>query len=251
MIRFACPRCRAIQEAAPAAGGTTTSCISCGQRIEVPGRAETSAPPANKTILGDLLQDSGRITAAPTSTPPVTTPSASTPSAPIPLQPPVPPPVPPEMTASERRPRRSRYEDRYDDYDDFDDYRPSWRGGRISRVSRDISTRAAFSGFLCALVGMGLSMLTFFLWFLLMRDWAVRPRDRGGIVFLFGLGMFVSFILTLMGTIFSSRGLDPSNDHNRGLAVAGLTCGIIGLVLSSIFGLFFLFCGILLWSAPW
>lgn len=250
MMRFACPRCRAIQDAPPAAAGTTVACVSCGQRIEVPG--QPSSGPANKTILGDLLGDAGRITAA---APPAASLPPAGQSAPIPFQPPTPPPPPPmpDREEPERRPRRARFSDRYedDDFDDFDDYRPRWRGGALSRYGRDQSSRAAFSGFLCSLVGMGLSMLTFFLWFLLMRDWAVRPRDRGGIVFLFGLGMFVSFILTLMGTIFSSRGLDPSNDHNRGLAVAGLTCGIIGLVLSSIFGLFFLFCGILLWSAPW
>jgi hypothetical protein len=47
----------------------------------------------------------------------------------------------------------------------------------------------------------------------------------------------VSFVLCLLGIVFGSRGMSHFNTDNRGVATGGLVCGIIGLILSSLFGL--------------
>ena len=60
----------------------------------------------------------------------------------------------------------------------------------------------------------------------------------------------VSFIMGLIGLIFSSRGLDPINQRNRGIAVAGLVCGIIGMVAGLIGSIFFFCVGLVLMSRP-
>jgi len=176
---------------------------------------------------------------------------------------PAPPPLEPEYVTAEQRdsresPRESResprsYGDDYDrprrrrrfaDYDDDDDYGPSYRRG-----SYDIQalTRASTSGLTCSLIGLGLLLIVFLLWVA-----AAGPRSGRGeaLVFFILLADLGSFVLSLLGTIFSSRGLNPANESNRGLAVGGLVCGIIGLVISSIIGLVFMCIGLALLSGP-
>ena len=49
MIRFLCPRCKAVLDQPENAAGTKLPCPSCGQRLQVP------LPPENKTVLGTPL----------------------------------------------------------------------------------------------------------------------------------------------------------------------------------------------------
>ena len=50
-IRFACPTCHSVQQAADHQAGTKLPCTKCGQRLLVPG-----TPPAQeKTVLGEML----------------------------------------------------------------------------------------------------------------------------------------------------------------------------------------------------
>jgi hypothetical protein len=52
MIRFACPMCNAAMAAPDDRAGSKGTCPKCGQRIQVP-----KPPPANKTVVGKLLDD--------------------------------------------------------------------------------------------------------------------------------------------------------------------------------------------------
>ena len=67
-----------------------------------------------------------------------------------------------------------------------------------------------------------------------------RGRQAEPFVFLILFIGLASFVLGLIAVIFSSRGLDEINTQNRGLALSGLICGIIGMVLGLIgSGIFF------------
>src|SRR5262245_47145649 len=48
MIRFACPRCKAVLEQPEGVAGTQFSCPSCGQRLEAPKPAEAKLAEANR-----------------------------------------------------------------------------------------------------------------------------------------------------------------------------------------------------------
>jgi DNA-directed RNA polymerase subunit RPC12/RpoP len=164
-----------------------------------------------------------------------------------------PPPLEPEYITrdldensrplSEPEPPRRRK--RYADYDDdVDDYVPAYRRPRYDIQSL---VRASTSGLTCSLIGLGLLLIVFLLWVV-----AAGPRAGRGeaLVFFILLTDLGAFVLSLLGTIFSSRGLNPVNESNRGLAVGGLVCGIIGLVISSVVGLVFMCIGLALLSGP-
>ena len=303
MIRFFCPRCKSVLEQPDNAGGTKVACPQCGQRLQVP------FPPANKTILGDLVASGmapqsepfpadarirsvdgrqfmawscplcqNQVEAAldlaqpsircPHCARKIQVPPAPNPLAPPPPGPPSPPPLavpPPPLPAAttswayhdhgpsheDRGPPRRAYRSRHaddEDEDDFD-YRPVPR--KPARYQPGYSTWAATSGFVCSLISLAILVLCFIFWILITEDhrggWNGNAQEINGIVFLFLMATLASFILGILGVVFSSRGMDSSNDHNRGLALAGLICGIIGLVLSVIFAIPFLMCGMVIW----
>jgi predicted Ser/Thr protein kinase len=98
--------------------------------------------------------------------------------------------------------------------------------------------RAATGGMLCSLVGLALLVLAFLL------STATRRASRlpeTALVWIALVLVVGSFVLCLLGTVAGSKGLNPLNATNRGQAVTGLVCGIIGMILSAIAGLF-LFC---------
>ncbi len=159
---------------------------------------------------------------------------------------PAPPPLEPEYVTRNQRespgpyeePDRPRRRRRFADYDDDEDYAPSYRRGNY-----DIQAlaRASTSGLTCSLIGLGMLLIVFLLW--VVAEGPRRGRSEALVFFILLIDLG-SFVLSLLGTIFSSRGLNPANDSNRGLAIGGLVCGIIGLVLSSIVGLVFMCIGL-------
>jgi hypothetical protein len=234
MIRFACPRCQAVLEQPEEAAGTTIACLSCGQHLQIPA-APTGRPVSSPEVSADT---SGSMVPAPpllassrqmASAPPIAPPAASS-----------------ESTAS--TPRRRDDDDReYDDYYDDDDVpsiaRQRWRG----RYAPEFSAKAAFSGLMCSLLSMGLLVASFVLWIFTIENQNAGMRGQPLIVLCFVV-VVASIILALLGMIFSNRGLDDSNRHNRGQAMAGLVCGIVALVIGSVVG-FFTFCmGLLILS---
>ncbi len=180
------------------------------------------------------------------------------------VQPPLPsarPPAPappyrdPEPSHS-RRSRRPREEDSErprrrvrranDDYDDDDDsdYRH-----RRSQPGPDQQTcaRAASFGLTCSLISLGLIVLSTFV-ILVIQNAGMRP-ERQGILFVVSfIAVAIAFVMSLLGTIFSSRGMNPVNEINRGTATGGLVCGIIGLVISAIGGLIVSCAGFFFWA---
>jgi hypothetical protein len=183
--------------------------------------------------------------------------------APLPPPPMSPPPPPPEP----RQPRyASRREDDYDEEDDYDDepapprrrrryFSRSWedRPFRANPYTLRQLTRAATGSLICSLLGLGLSFFAVLL-FLIVVDsrphWQNRP-DQTGIMVLALMMLIVSFVLSLVGVIFGSRGMNHINTENRGVATAGLVCGIIGLIISSLLGLFCLFGLIAMHNRPY
>jgi hypothetical protein len=243
MIRFACPRCKSILEQPENVAGTNFACPSCGQRLQVPMIPESKARPGDPA--GNDLPAPASAAAAPP---------------PIPLSP------PPFVTASQRpvpasaapspppAPARSppRYRDCDDDYDDDDFPSIERHGSRRGKYSQEMSAKAAASGLVCSVLSLGLLLVTFVLWILIVQG---QQRGRMGgdgepliaVILLLILG---SFVLALLGIVFSSRGLDEGNRYNRGQATAGLVCGIVSLVIGSVVGLFFLCMGMVFWSIP-
>ena len=112
-------------------------------------------------------------------------------------------------------------------------------------MSREVSARAALHGMVYSLIAMGLLLISLFLWVLTMQH-GQNPREAGSALLMLILLSLGSFIMGLLGTVFSSRGMDAGNTYNRGKAVTGLVCGIIALVIGTIFLLFFVFCALLL-----
>jgi hypothetical protein len=106
--------------------------------------------------------------------------------------------------------------------------------------------RAASSGLMCSLISLGLLLLALVI--AIAGSAVHRPDRQGVVVFVIFIVVAVSFVLSLLGTIFSSRGLNPVNESNRGAATAGLVCGIIGLVISAIVGLFVMCIGLVMFS---
>jgi hypothetical protein len=117
--------------------------------------------------------------------------------------------------------------------------------GRRGRFSQEVSARAASSSLVCSLISLGLLLVTFVLWLLVMQNQFGRePSFMVGVL----LMILVSLLLAILGIVFSSRGLDQSNRYNRGQATAGLVCGIIALVIGSLVGLFFFCMGMVIFS---
>ena len=245
MIRFACPRCRAVLEQPDSGGGTKMTCPSCGQRLQVPASAE------NKTVLGDLMPGtppaSAQMPPPPLPPLPYVTSNPEPAAAPPRRQADNPPPVPsPPRPAAPRARRWDRNDD--DDYDDDDYPTIERRGQRRGRYSKEVAARAASSGLICSLISMGLLLLTFILWVLMAQNRRGRFGEGEPLLVVLFLVILGSFILSLLGIVFSSRGLDESNTHNRGQATAGLVVGIISLVIGSIVGLFVMCFGLLFFS---
>ena len=237
MIRFGCPRCKAVLERPDSDAGSKLSCPSCQQRLQIP------LPPEHKTVVGNLMgAESAGIKAGPLTG----------------SKPPAIPPEPRPLTtlpvahdawedSREDRPRRGERARR--DIDD-DDEREGPRARSERGYSLEDCTRAATVGFVCSLVSMGLIFTAMLLWMVLISE---RPHGRQVDPFVFlilalGLG---SFVMGLIGVIFASRGLDRINTQNRGLAVTGLVCGIIGMVIGLIGSTFFFCVGMVLMALPW
>jgi hypothetical protein len=235
MIRFACPRCKVVVQQPESAAGTQFACPSCGQRLQIP------VPPADKSMLGDLVGEDHPVpaqSAAPPQ-PPVVSASPGPASTPA-----TPPPLPPAARPS----RRNRDFD-----DDYEDDFPSIAraASRRGRYSQESAVKAATSGLICSLISLGLLLVTFVLWVLTVHNQHVRFGGEGEpLVVVILLVILGSFVLALLGIVFSSRGLDESNRYNRGQATTGLVCGIISMVIGSIIGLFFLCVGMVFWSIP-
>ncbi|MCI0377564.1 MAG: hypothetical protein L0215_08160 [Gemmataceae bacterium] len=226
MIRFGCPRCRVVLEKPLEAAGSKLPCPNCGQRLQVPDA------PEQPTLPGVPMP----LVAVPPPPPPsdlVTAKLSVYPLAAAGKEP------PPPSVASRRRDDND--DDRYDD-EDFGYPRPR----RMSRSEQVFASRAAATGLTMSLLGMGMLLVMFVLWIVVMEHH--RGRDSQPIFVVMALVCIGAFILGLMGVIFSSRGLDQSNYANRGSAVAGLVIGIIDLVLGTIVGLLLICAGTFLWT---
>ncbi len=228
MIRFACPRCRVVLEKPVEAAQSKLPCPNCGQRLQVPDA------PEQPTLPGVPMPS----VAVPPPPPPsdfVTANPSVYPVAPVGKDPPPPPP-----TIADRR-RLDYDDDPYDD-EDFGYSRPR----RLNRSEQVFASRAAATGLTMSLLGMGMLLVMFVLWIVVMEHH--RGRDSQPIFVVMALVCIGAFILGLMGVIFSSRGLDQGNYANRGSAVAGLVIGIIDLVLGTIVGLLLICAGTFLWT---
>src|SRR5436309_3231560 len=60
MLRFACPKCGTVHEAAENSAGRKLACSKCGQRLQVP------PVPASKTVMGTPLPEPPAPAAQPT-----------------------------------------------------------------------------------------------------------------------------------------------------------------------------------------
>jgi transcription elongation factor Elf1 len=58
MIRFTCPRCKALLDAADGSAGLKLHCGLCGQRLQVPAPPSPPPAPINKTVLGTFSEES-------------------------------------------------------------------------------------------------------------------------------------------------------------------------------------------------
>jgi len=141
------------------------------------------------------------------------------------------------------RRRRSRYED--------DDYERRIR--RYTSSGRPASehecARSSTTGFLCAIISIALLFVAAIIWLVMVAE-GPRGGQANPFVFLILLIGIISFVMGLIGVVFSSRGLDPINQRNRGIAVAGLVCGILGMVVGLIGSIFFFCVGLVLMARP-
>lgn len=242
IMSWYCPLCQSQVEVALDLGQKTIRCPHCAKKINVP-----EGPPANAAATG--------ANPSPLPTAPYAPPVASAPASWLVPVPPPPPREPDEYIEPRSRrdydddpPSRGRDRSRRYGYDDDDDDYDLPR--RPVRYKREYSTWSATAGFICSLLSIAILVLSFVLWIIVVDDRRGRfgNRNMDGMVFVFLLATVGSFVLGILGVVFGSRGLDGSNDHNRGMAVTGLVCGIVGLVLSVIFAIPFLLCGMLLWT---
>jgi hypothetical protein len=307
VIRFACPRCKTVIERADHEAGAKFSCTGCGQRLQVPGSVNKTAPPgaanwdwvggavgvapvADAPPPGDvqvrLVRGREHITwpcplchtqvsvaldlcmatvRCPQCTKRIDVPRAPESSAqqfktaPAPDVLPVVEP-PRRFRGYDDDSRDGRREDYRDDYDDRprrrrsryedDDYEPRIRRYTASGrpASEEECARSSTTGFLCAVIGIALLLVAAIIWVVMVAE---GPRGQASpLVFLILLIGIISFVLGLIGVVFSSRGLDPINQRNRGIAVAGLVCGILGMVVGLIGSIFFFCIGLVLMSRP-
>jgi len=256
MIQCTCPSCQATLELPDHLGNTAFGCPGCGKSFVVP--AANSENALRQSFMERLLHtpDGAQPGAVPMpppgakiGTPPP--PAQSSSSHPAPEPPPLarrPLAAPPEPPAAwmDDEPIRERPYYREDDYpdDDFDDPRP--RGG----YSRDQAVRSAAWGMSLSMVGLIGILIGIFVFVFSSRRGPGGLNALEAVTLILAIGALLSFAFTLMGIVFSSRGMDRSNDHNRGMAVAGLVCGILGLVLSVVFGSFYFFCGVMVRMIP-
>jgi hypothetical protein len=233
MVRFACPRCKVILEHPESAAAAAFACPSCGQRLQVPPSLENKTAAAKQIDWGRAEIPDPEAAAPPPAPPPPFVIAKLNPVA-APAVPASPPPA---------RPRRRdrEYDDDYDDdFSAIDRHR-----ARRGRYSQQASSRAASSSLVCSLVSLGLLLVTFVLWLLMMQNQFGREPSFVIVVLLM---ILVSLLLGVLGIVFSSRGLDQSNRYNRGQATAGLICGIIAVVIGSVVGLFFFCMGMVIFS---
>ena len=233
MIRFVCPRCKAVLEQPDNAAGTTFVCFSCGQRLQMPFIHERTTPvdPGAKNL-----------------------PSLAIPAVQVPPIPP--PPVPaigpsPSSTATPQPSLAPQPRSRRDPEDGAEDeYFPSIarRSPGRGRYSQQAAAKAASSGLVCSLVSLAMLLLSLILWGVIVQRPGGRFAGQGEFVVVILFVILGSFVLSLLGIVFSSRGLDESNSYNRGQASAGLVCGILAMLIGAVVGLFFFCAGIFIWS---
>lgn len=256
MIRFACPRCKSILQHADGGAETPFNCPCCGQRLQVPQVAD--AVPAVPSPADDLppasaasppqAEAKGTALPPPASVPPPLAPadeSASPPEKNI-----IPfrdedsdgPQTPPRLSRSRRR---SWDDEGDDDSDDHEIPSITRTAGRRGRYTREAAARAASAGLVFSLIALGLLVVTFVVWLVAARGLRGRAADRQPFLVIALVVVLVSFVLAIVGTVFSTRGLDESNTYNRGQATTGVVCGIISLVIASLVGLFFLCVGMM------
>jgi DNA-directed RNA polymerase subunit RPC12/RpoP len=261
MIRFACPRCKAVLEREPEAAGKEMNCVTCGQRLVIPAAlvpqpspVPPSVPPADRSpvkieaILGrdfvfwdcphchnpvDVPVASGAAVRCPDCGQRIAVPvvaSRSTPAAPTPAVRPAAAKATRMSQAPVREaPTRAGPRDRTEDERDV-----RFPRRRYNDVESRMAARGAIAGLSSSLASLGLLLLSFVLWILTIQ--APRSRVRS-VLFIVFMIVSVSFILSFLGIIFGSRGTSPANETNRGMGVAALVCGIIALVLSSLVGM--------------
>jgi DNA-directed RNA polymerase subunit RPC12/RpoP len=285
MIRFSCPRCQSLLEQPIDAAGQKLPCPVCGQRLQVPALPENRTVlanliPDNQVVAGSsapspptgsasqLRTIAGRehlcwpcpqcqgevqvaVEAAPSTMPcphcsqrimvPQQAPTIAHCPGETPrevVQPAFPEPPSVARFRSAQPARRWTYDE------DYEDDRRFVRGS-----GRDIDslTRASLVGLICSLAGLALLVLSFLVGVVAQAGW----RHREPAVIWLALFLVIgAFVLDLLGTIFGSRGMNPINTDNRGMGVAGLVCGIVGMVLASVAGIFLFCAGMLSLSRP-
>jgi hypothetical protein len=224
MIRFLCPRCRALLEKPENVAGDKFACPACGQKLQVPQPPPT--PPQGKTVLGEILE-------YPSSTNP------THPQQPVPINPVV---TPPQRPPSEPRSKPipvSKPGSWSDDNWDDDDLPPPRRRRRSNRELRELPSqaemaRASLAGLICSISGLILLMVIFFLLIIMGRQ--MDDNQIHGFLIISMFGLIGAFVLTLLGVVYGSKGMSEYNHDNRGVGVAGLIFGIIGVVLSILGG---------------
>jgi hypothetical protein len=223
-IYWNCPLCHKQLYVPADSGEQTVLCPHCARNIAIPQKqSNPQAPPPPNNIVPSVLE--------------------------------VPQPRPPIVRGPEedpfpRRGRRSL---------DLDVDR-QYGGARSFRVDDDEFRRrrpivpqdysgTALAALLCGLGGLALVLVSIFV-FVAMVSRTSGPRDAEPAFILLSLIMLGSFVLSILGIVLGGRSMNPANVDHRGSAIAGLTCGIIGLVISVLFGLFW-FCALMTWwSAP-
>jgi hypothetical protein len=250
MPRCACEFCSAALDLPDHMAGKPFPCPNCGKTFTVPRPGAAKS----QSYMDQLLaSENERVSSVPLP-PPAARPSAE--GNPLlrgavevpakdtsgskriespPRREPEPPPAPRRSLSS-----RDRFRD--EEEDDFEDdlfAPPRTRGAATPDVIRGAQMGLVFS--LLGLAGILIGLFVF-----LFYQSRRGPVQMESIFFILSFAALLTFVLTLMGIIFSGRGLHSSNDYNRGSAVAGLVCGILGVVLSVILGSFVLFCGVFL-----
>ncbi|MFO0966799.1 MAG: hypothetical protein U0793_14600 [Gemmataceae bacterium] len=247
MLRCACTFCSAALELPDHQAGAPFACPNCGRTFTVPfspgnpqSYTASSVPedkPANLPLSS--LPAARRVDDPKASLlkGAVEVPATDDPRRPKPIRlDPVPPPAPP------RRDRPVSRDPHGDEEDEAGDYFQT--GRRRAAASPQLAARAAQIGFTCTLIGLFGILAGLYVFFTFQRRG--DPNIMETVCLVLSFVALVMFILTLLGVIYSGRGLDASNEQNRGLGVAGLVGGILGLTLSVVGGAITLLCGVFL-----
>lgn len=123
-------------------------------------------------------------------------------------------------------------------------YAPREDDGPVDHNGRMLATRDARIGFACAVGSFGCLFFLFF-WWVLVVSRGGRPQRDFSLLFLF-LFILVGFVTSTIGIVFSSRGMNRSNDYNQSLALSGFIVNILGMSLISLVGAF-LSCMVSVW----